>query len=919
MIRLIRSWSLPLLMLSAAPQAWAATWQVNIPDDPASGVGNAAQCTPGNPQTCTLRDALAAAQHGDTVTFDGAQFSTPKTIALHKSLVIARAITVQGPGAALLTIDGQNAVHVLEVNAGTQWATAPVTGPVLVSGLTIANGTTVHDGGLGGVSGGCGGGIANVSHLTLADSVVTGSVAGFCGGGIYVGNQGTLSLRNSTVSNNTTLTGYGGGISASGAVDIDRSTFSGNSVSAASCQNSNCSGGGINAMGAYLKVSNSTFSGNHTGSTQLATGGGAIAAISFSITDITISNSTFSGNSSANDGGAVYTRSPFLIRNSTFFGNTAQAKCGAIYPAVLSSTSQFRVENSTIVGNAVTASGGGGGICVPSGAGVTTPVHIVNSIVSGNSSGGFTGAFDSDIDGTPASSVGNQVGRDLTGFLGLNLAPLGDYGGPTPTMPPAVGMASVARNAAQYIAGGAATDQRGVARPATVGALIDTGAVQVSTSLPSITGISPARGLPGGGYPVTVTGFNLAGGALDFGGVVVNPTGSTANGDGTTSLLVGAPPGTGTVRVSYTVGTDTSPDVPEDGFTYTSQAITFTSTPPASPVVGTTYTVAATGGASGQPVTFAIGAGSTAGSCTVAGSLVSFTGTGTCIVNANQAGDAFYPAASQVQQNMAVGQGSQAIVFTSAPPAQALAGSTYTVAATGGASGLPVVFTIGAGSTAGACAVAGSVVSLTGAGTCTIDANQAGNAHYSAAPRQQQVFAITAPLKTYTGTTVPSTGQGGAASASIGNDGGALCRFDTAATSFVAATPPAGRSAPQGAFRFKLIGCDAGATVRVTTTWPQPVEDLIKSINGGFMAPGNQVVNGNTASFDVTDNQPGDDDPASGVIVDPIMPLAAAAPAGAQAIPTLGEWTLALLAVLLTLVAITGNCRFPDGPRLRRS
>src|SRR3989344_2429721 len=57
------------LMLSAAPLAWAATWQVNRVDDPASG--SAARCAPGNAQTCSLRDAIAAAQHGDTAAFDG--------------------------------------------------------------------------------------------------------------------------------------------------------------------------------------------------------------------------------------------------------------------------------------------------------------------------------------------------------------------------------------------------------------------------------------------------------------------------------------------------------------------------------------------------------------------------------------------------------------------------------------------------------------------------------------------------------------------------------------------------------------------------------------------------------------------------------------------------------------------------------
>ncbi len=154
------------------------------------------------------------------------------------------------------------------------------------------------------------------------------------------------------------------------------------------------------------------------------------------------------------------------------------------------------------------------------------------------------------------------------------------------------------------------------------------------------------------------------------------------------------------------------------------------------------------------------------------------------------------------------------------------------------------------------------------------------------------------------GTTVPATGPGGAASATVAG-GGAGCAFDAAATGFVAAgATPAGQVAPQGAFRFKLVGCTHGATVRVTTTWPQPVTGLTKrSSSGTFIAPASLAISGNTASFDVTDGGVGDDDGApNGEIVDPVMPLAAAGPGGAQAIPTLGEWGLLLLSALLALL-----------------
>ena len=85
----------------------------------------------------------------------------------------------------------------------------------------------------------------------------------------------------------------------------------------------------------------------------------------------------------------------------------------------------------------------------------------------------------------------------------------------------------------------------------------------------------------------------------------------------------------------------------------------------------------------------------------------------------------------------------QAITFTSTPPRPAVVGGTYTVAATGGASGNPVAFSTLTPTT---CAVAGSTVTLLTAGACTVAADQAGTAAYDAAPRQTQTFTVAAPV-----------------------------------------------------------------------------------------------------------------------------------------------------------------------------
>ena len=63
--------------------------------------------------------------------------------------------------------------------------------------------------------------------------------------------------------------------------------------------------------------------------------------------------------------------------------------------------------------------------------------------------------------------------------------------------------------------------------------------------------------------------------------------------------------------------------------------------------------------------------------------------------------------------------------------------------ATGGASGNPVLITI-ASSSSTVCAISSGTVSFTGVGTCTIDANQAGDTNYSAAPPATQSFPVEA-------------------------------------------------------------------------------------------------------------------------------------------------------------------------------
>jgi Regulator of chromosome condensation (RCC1) repeat/PASTA domain len=130
------------------------------------------------------------------------------------------------------------------------------------------------------------------------------------------------------------------------------------------------------------------------------------------------------------------------------------------------------------------------------------------------------------------------------------------------------------------------------------------------------------------------------------------------------------------------------------------------------------------------PVSFAA-----SGDCTLSGALLHLTGAGSCTVTASQAGNADYNAAPDVTRAFAIAKAGQSITFG------ALANKRYgapdfRVSATA-SSGLAVSF-----AARGKCTLRGAMVHLTGAGSCTVTASQAGDANYNAAPDVSRTFTI---------------------------------------------------------------------------------------------------------------------------------------------------------------------------------
>ena len=172
------------------------------------------------------------------------------------------------------------------------------------------------------------------------------------------------------------------------------------------------------------------------------------------------------------------------------------------------------------------------------------------------------------------------------------------------------------------------------------------------------------------------------------------------------------------------------------------QSITFS--PLASPigfVANETVTLVATGGASGNAVTFSIDPAST-GSGAISGNVLTVTGAGSLVIDANEAGNGNYNAAPQVQQSLMVSKANQVIQFTApASPINFVANQTITFSATGGASGNAVLFSLDPSST-GSGTISGNVLTVTGAGSLVIDANQAGNGNYNPAAQVQHTLVV---------------------------------------------------------------------------------------------------------------------------------------------------------------------------------
>jgi len=227
---------------------------------------------------------------------------------------------------------------------------------------------------------------------------------------------------------------------------------------------------------------------------------------------------------------------------------------------------------------------------------------------------------------------------------------------------------------------------------------------------------------------------------------------------GSTSCTISGTELTATAAGSCQVVATKAADTDYNSMSSASTTVTFAAAGQAAVIVtttagtfGTPLQLQASGGSGTGALTFAVTDGQNT-TCTLTGNILTASNAGTCIVAATFAADANFNAASSAATTVTFAHAAQAIVFGALPSRTLGTGSATLVASA--TSSLTVAFT---SATTAVCSVVGTTLTLLSAGTCTINADQAGDNQYSAASQVQQSFVVSPALVANT----PITGLNG--------------------------------------------------------------------------------------------------------------------------------------------------------------
>jgi predicted outer membrane repeat protein len=270
----------------------------------------------------SLREAIA-----DANTSTGADLiniTANGTLLLLSPLpVITETVTIQGPGASSLAVDGNSSFRVLDIDAPE---------------VTLADFTIQH----GSVTGASeyGAGIRVIGSLTLNHVDVLNNTAQGHGGGLYA--TGSLSITNGIIQNNHSTNGTGGGLRSLGTTVISGALFIGNASQGDGggafvlgelvltdvlfqdnvCTASSCDGAGLFSF-SHTGIHDTRFISN----TAQDQGGGAAAP-----GVLTITGGLFQYNRAVlGTGGGLYAQNNATIQDTQFISNTARSYGGGMY------------------------------------------------------------------------------------------------------------------------------------------------------------------------------------------------------------------------------------------------------------------------------------------------------------------------------------------------------------------------------------------------------------------------------------------------------------------------------------------------------------------------------------------------------------------------------------------------------------
>ena len=280
----------------------------------------------------TLRQAISAAEDGDTIEFADGLFTgaLPATLELESTLVLEGNLTINGPGdmpdshlpMLRLMPKAGGTFRIMEIRP------ASTPGSAVISGLAFQGGIAAYGGAVLVASGST----AVIRGCNFSDNEATGA----SGGGAIL-NRGVLTLDRCLVDFNRAANGDGGGIASTGKLTILRSLFDSNVASG--------SGGGVSVTDADLWMEGSTIAGGMAG-----TGGGlAIVGKGRSSSVATLTAVTVVDNAAAAQAGGLYVEGSSAVANvggSIFARNVVVNNSGFQSPHDLATQKSGKIDSA---------------------------------------------------------------------------------------------------------------------------------------------------------------------------------------------------------------------------------------------------------------------------------------------------------------------------------------------------------------------------------------------------------------------------------------------------------------------------------------------------------------------------------------------------------------------------------------------